>query len=139
MTLGESDRAVFAAIADIIVPAWERMPAASAVGVHTDLLDTVLRARPDLADGVHQAIEHCRDREPSEAVNSLYRENRAAFDTFTLAVTGGYYMADKVRVLLGYPGQESPEYDPYETAQYLTDGILERVTRRGSIYRPTPR
>jgi hypothetical protein len=139
MTLSDSDRAVFAAIADIIIPAWERMPAASTVGVHTDLLDAVLRARPDLADGVRETIEHCRDREPSEAVNSLYREKRAAFDTFTLAVTGGYYMADKVRVLLGYPGQESPEYDPYETAQYLTDGILERVTRRGAIYRSTPR
>jgi hypothetical protein len=139
MTLSDSDRAVFAAIADIIIPAWERMPAASTVGVHTDLLDAVLRARPDLADGVRQTIEHCRDREPSEAVNSLYREKRAAFDAFTLAVTGGYYMADKVRVLLGYPGQESPEYDPYETAQYLTDGILERVTRRGAIYRSTPR
>jgi hypothetical protein len=139
MTLSQSDRDVFAGIADVIVPAWERMPAASTVGVHTDLLDTVLRVRPDLADGVRQAIEHCRNREPSEAVNSLYREKRAVFDTFTLAVTGGYYMADKVRALIGYPGQESPEYDPYETAQYLTDGILERVTRRGAIYRPTPR
>jgi hypothetical protein len=139
MTLSESDREVFAGIADVIVPAWERMPSASAVGVHTHLLDTVLRARPDLADGVRKAIEHCRNRESSGAVNSLYRENRAVFDAFTLAVTGGYYMADKVRALIGYPGQESPEYDPYETAQYLTDGILERVTRRGAIYRPTPR
>jgi hypothetical protein len=139
MTLSESDRDVFAGIADVIVPAWERMPAASTVGVHTHLLDTVLRARPDLVDGVRKAIEHCRSREPSEAVNSLYRENRAVFDAFTLAVTGGYYMADEVRALIGYPGQESPEYDPYETAQYLTDGILERVTRRGAIYRPTPR
>jgi hypothetical protein len=139
MTLSENDRAVFAGIADVIVPAWERMPAASAVGVHTHLLDTVLRVRPDLADDVCAAIEFCRNREPSKAVNSLYREKRAVFDAFTLAVTGGYYMADEVRALIGYPGQVSPEYNPRETAQYLTDGILERVTRRGAIYRPTPR
>lgn len=139
MTLSENDRTVFAGIADVIVPAWQRMPAASAVGVHAQLLDTVLRVRPDLADGVGAAIEFCRNREPSEAVNSLYREKRAVFDAFTLAVTGAYYMADEVRALIGYPGQVSPEYDPHETAQYLTDGILERVTRRGAIYRPTPR
>lgn len=139
MTLSENDRAVFAGIADVIVPAWERMPAASAVGVHAHLLDTVLRVRPDLVDGVYVAIEFCRNRQPSEAVNGLYREKRAAFDAFALAVTGGYYMADEVRALIGYPGQVSPEYDPRETAQYLTDGILERVTRRGAIYRPTPR
>jgi hypothetical protein len=137
--LSEDDREVFAGIADVIIPAWERMPAARAVGVHTHLLDTVLKVRPDLADGVHKVIEFCRNREPSEAINSLYREDRAAFDVFTLAVTGGYYMADKVRALIGYPGQESPAYDPYETPRYLTDGILERVTRRGAIYRPTPR
>jgi len=139
MTLGEGDREIFAGIADVIVPAWERMPAASAVGVHTHLLDAVLRARPDLADGVREAIEHCRNREANEAINSLYRENRSAFDAFTLVVTGGYYMAENVRALIGYPGQESPEYDPYATAQYLTDGMLERVTRRGAIYRSTPR
>jgi hypothetical protein len=137
--LSERDRSIFAGIADVIIPAWERMPSASSVGAHKDLLDTVLRVRPDLADGVRTTIEFCRDRDPSEAVNRLYRENRAAFDAFTLAATGAYYMAEPVRALLGYPGQENSPYDPHETPQYLTDGILERVTRRGAIYRPTPR
>jgi len=137
--LTDSDRDIFAKMADIIIPAWQRMPSASAVGVHKELLDAVLRARPDLVEGVKSAIEACRGRSPGEGVNDLFRSNRAAFDAFTLAATGAYYMDDTVRKLVGYPGQESPPYDPWETPDYLTDGLLERVTRRGAIYKSTPR
>jgi len=135
----DSDRDLFGKMADIIIPAWQQMPSASTVGVHRKLLDVVLRARPDLIDGVTSAVEFCRGRTPSEAVNELFRSNRAVFDAFTLASTGAYYMDDSVRQLLGYPGQESPAYDPMETPDYLTDGLLERVTRRGAIYKSTPR
>ncbi len=115
------------------------MPSARSVGVHQELLDAVLRARPDLVNGVGEAIAFCRDREPTEAINSLYRDSRIAFDAFTLAATGAYYMTEKIRALIGYPGQESPPYNAHETPDYLTDGTLERVTRRGAIYRATPR
>jgi hypothetical protein len=139
MMLSDSDRDVFAAMADVIIPAWERMPSAKSVGVHRSLLDAVLLARPDLVDGVTSAIATCRDRAPSEGVNQLFRSDKAAFDAFTLAATGAYYMDPTVRELLGYPGQVSPPYDPMETPDYLTDGLLERVTRRGAIYKSTPR
>ena len=137
--LSDNDREVFATLADIIIPAWNRMPSASAVGVHLQLLDAVLNARPDLTPGVTRAIGYFTGKEPSAALNGLYREDREAFDAFTLAATGGYYMADRVRAALGYPGQEAPPYNPFETPDYLTDGSLERVTRRGAIYRSTPR
>lgn len=137
--LTDSDREVFGTMADIVIPAWTNMPSASAIGVHLKLLDAVLRARPDLVDSVKSAIDFCKGRAASEAVNELYRSNRSAFDAFTLAATGAYYMDDTVRKLLGYPGQESPPYDPTETPDYLTDGLLERVTRRGAIYKSTPR
>lgn len=137
--LSDADRDVFARLADALIPAWKRMPAASTVGVHKDLLDCVLAARPDLVDGVAQAIDYARQRETSAALNGLYRDSRGAFDALTLAATGGYYMAESVRDVIGYPGQESPPYDPFETPDYLLDGTLERVTRRGPVYRPTPR
>ena len=139
MMLTDNDRNVFAALADIIIPAWENKPAASTVGVQDELLDTVLRVRPDLAEGIMRAIGFCRNRGASEAINALYREDRPAFDDFTLAATGGYYMSETVRQVIGYPGQESPAYDAHATPDYLTDGSLERVVRRGPIYRPTPR
>jgi hypothetical protein len=137
--LSDADRGVFARLADALIPAWEKMPAASAVGVHKDLLDAVLAARPDLVDGVKQAIEYAAQRDTSAALNGLYRDDRSAFDALTLAATGAYYMAEGVRTVIGYPGQESPPYDPFETPDYLLDGSLERVTRRGPVYRQTPR
>ncbi|ROZ74998.1 hypothetical protein [Ramlibacter sp. WS9] len=139
MMLTDNDRTVFAALADIVIPAWENKPAASTVGVQDQLLDKVMKARPDLTDGIMRAIAFCRDRGASEAINALYRDDRVAFDAFTLAATGAYYMSDTVRLVIGYPGQESPPYDAHETPEYLLDGTLERVARRGPIYRPTPR
>jgi len=85
------------------------------------------------------AISLSRDRLPSEAINGLFHEDRAAFDAFTLAATGAYYMDERVRGLIGYPGQESPPYNPQATPDYLLDGSLERVTRRGAVYKSTPR
>jgi hypothetical protein len=87
------DRATFAALADRLIPAYRQMPAASAVKVEGELLDLVLRARPDLQ----------------------WQK-------------------------LAYPGQApGGSYDPHETPDYLLDGTLERVVRRGPLYRPTPR
>ncbi len=139
MMLTDNDRIVFAGIADIIIPAWEANPAASAVEVQNQLLDIVLTVRPDLSDGIMKAISFCKQRDPSEALNALYRQDRQSFDAFLLAATGAYYMSPIVRKVIGYPGQESPPYDAYATPEYLVDGTLERVTRRGPMYVPTPR
>ena len=56
----------------------------------------------------------------------------------SLTASGGYYMSPRVREILGYPGQEAVPYDPHAVADYLTDHMLERVARRGPIYRETP-
>ena len=133
------DRQTFAALADIIIPAWRSNPSASNAKVQDALLDRVLSARPDLTDAIMRAISTCADRDPSQAINALYRDDRPAFDAFTLAATGAYYMSETVRQAIGYPGQESPPYDAHATPEYLVDGTLERVVRRGPIYRPTPR
>ncbi|HWH83535.1 MAG TPA: hypothetical protein VNU71_14990 [Burkholderiaceae bacterium] len=137
--LTDRDRQVFAALADIIIPAWQSNPSASSAKVQESLLDRVLRARPDLSVAVMRALSACADRDPSQAINALFLEDRPAFDAFTLAATGAYYMSDTVRQAIGYPGQESPAYDAHATPEYLVDGSLERVVRRGPIYRPTPR
>jgi hypothetical protein len=132
-------RAVFEQLADVLVPAHGKMPAASAVGTHEGLLDDVLKHRPDIRGDLLRALTAAQDREPRAAANDLLREDAAAFNALGLAVSGAYYMSPRVRELLGYPGQESVSYDPYATPNYLTDGMLERVVARGPIYRPTPR
>ena len=58
----EAFRARLAGIADVLVPAYQQMPAASSVGIAGDLLDKALRARPDLAADCRRAVTACADR-----------------------------------------------------------------------------
>lgn len=139
MRLTEAQRARFASLADRLLPAWGKMPAASAVQVHRDMLDLVLQVRPDLVDEFARGLAACAEGEASDAINRLFRDDHAAFNAINLIATAAYYMTDEVRARIGYPGQENAPYDPHETPDYLTDGTLERVVRRGPLYRPTPR
>ena len=139
MSLTDAQRLRFVALADRLLPAWGRMPAASAVNIHREMLDLALQSRPDLAEEFARCLAACAEGEPSEAINRLFRNDNAAFNALNLVATAAYYMTDEVRARIGYPGQESAPYDPHETPDYLLDGTLERVVRRGPIYRPTPR
>ena len=139
MTLTDADRAKFAALADRLIPAYRNMPAASEVDVQHAMLDLALQARPDLAEDFARGLAACSAETPSESINALFRQDHAAFGAVNLMAVAAYYMTDEARRLIGYPGQESPPYDPHETPSYLVDGSLERVVRRGPLYRPTPR
>jgi hypothetical protein len=139
MPLSDADRAKFAALADRLIPAYGRMPAASAVDVQHAMLDLALQSRPDLAEDFSRGLAACSATAASESINALFRQDHTAFAAVNLMAVAAYYMSDVVRRLIGYPGQESPPYDPHETPGYLVDGSLERVVRRGTLYRPTPR
>ena len=136
--LSPDERAVFAGLADLLIPRHGRMPAATEVGAAGDLLDRVLAHRPDIVDDLMRGLAAAQGAEPSEAANRLSRSDPASFNAITLAASGAYYMADEVRALIGYPGQDKAPYDPHETPVYLTNGMIERLVRRGPIYRPTP-
>lgn len=137
--LSPGQRSLFRALVDVLIPAYGKMPAASAVGVHEALVDDVLKHRPDIRDDLLRALTYAQGKDPTEAANDLLRTDEAAFNALGLAASGAYYMSPLVRELLGYPGQEEVKYDPNETPNYLLDGSIERVLARGRVYRPTPR
>lgn len=139
MQITKKDRATFAGLADRLIPDWEKMPAASKVKVEDEMLDLVVRVRPDLTEQLRRALDACAGKDPSKAINALHGDDPEAFGALSLAVTGAYYMSDEVWKLLGYPGQDGATYNAQETPDYLLDGTLERVVRRGPLYRPTPR
>ena len=136
---GMEDRDVYANLADFLIPAYKDRPAATSVGVHREMLDAVLNIRPDLDAGFRRALEFCAGRDTSEALNALAQEDADAFNALTTVTTGGYMMTDEARAAVGYPGQEAAPYDVDETPEYVTNGMLERVIRRGPIYRDTRR
>lgn len=138
-SLSEADRELFGKFADFLVPAYKKMPSASAVGVHKAILDDVLRFRPDLVENFHRGLSQIKADDINGSINSLFKDDPTAFGALSLAVSGGYYMSPEVRSALGYPGQESLTYDPYEVPDFMIDGLLERVVKRGPTYKPTPK
>lgn len=131
-------RATLAALADVLVPEAEGMPAASQVNVQGKWVDRVLRVRPDLAPDLARVLGEASGRNPVAEVARLQGEDAAGFAALALAVTGAYYLNPRIRKLIGYPGQKpNPPY-PDEADYYLRDGLLDPVIQRGQIFRPTP-
>ena len=131
-------RASFAAVADILIPAYKKYPSATSVGVHERMLDDVLDFRPDIVEAFLRGLSAINAADLSVSVNTLYKVDPEAFSAISLAASGGYYMTPKVRDIIGYPGQESVTYDAHAVPDFLLNQQLENVTRRGPIYRSTP-
>ena len=133
----QDERAIFAALADVLIPAGEGMPSASQADVAGQWLDEVLAARPDLAEGLRDVLRKTAGREPQRAVEELRKGDPAAFGVLAETVPGAYFMNPKVREAIGYAGQDARPIDP--RPDYLDDGLLESVIARGPIYRQTPK
>jgi len=131
-------RETFRGVADILIPAARGMPSASAVDVHGPILDHILSLRPDLKEAFVRGLEACRDGDPEPAARALNESDPKALATIGLVASAAYYMDERVKKLIGYPGQEKRTYDPDATPPYVSNGMLQNVIDRGPIYRPTP-
>lgn len=131
-----TERALFAALADVLIPASEGFPCASQAGVAGEGLDQVLMVRPDLAAGLKQVLEKAKGRPPADAVADIQKNDPVAFGVIAELVPGAYFLNREVRAQLGYSGQSPRPIDPHP--DYLEDGLLQSVIDRGAIYRPTP-
>jgi hypothetical protein len=138
VTFDDSQRATLAALADELVPAAEGMPAASEVGVAAEGLDRVLRVRPDLEPGLSRALKSGTGPDVAEQIKELQRDDPGAFEALALTVTGAYYTDQRVRGLIGYPGQLYDRQRLQRDVIDESDPMLQRVKARGPIYRPTP-
>src|SRR6266536_662016 len=136
MTFDANERALLAALADVLIPAGEGFPAASQAGVAGEGLDAVLSFRPDLAGGLKSLLASSRGRPAAEVVADLQKEDPASFGLLAEIVPGAYFLHPQVRALLGYAGQVPHPIDPHPDP--LDDGLLQPVLDRGPIYRPTP-
>jgi len=138
--LDDNLRAVFAGIADVLIPEALGMPSASQVDVHGELTDRILGLRPDLRDDFMRGLKAAQGMAAADAAQKLNADDPAALTAIGLVASGGYYMTPRVRELIGYKGQESrPEADPDATPEYVENGMLQQVIDRGTIFKPTPR
>ena len=137
MKFDAAQRAVLAGLADVLIPAGDGMPSASAATVAEEGLDQVLAAVPGLRASLADVLARAQGREPAEVVASLARTDPAAYGVLTEVVTAAYFMNPDVRKAVGYTGQGPSPLDP--RVDYMEDGLLESVIKRGPIYRPTPK
>ncbi len=106
------ERARLRALADELIPASDDMPAASGVGVADEQLDRVLRARPDLAPALRDAlaVEEPTDRDLA---------------TIRYVVAASYYLAPTVRAALSYTPERVTPVRPFDFPEYLEEGLLD--------------
>ena len=135
MSFDAAQRAVLAALADVLIPAGDSMPSASAAAIAEHGLDQVLAAVPSLEAGLADVLSRAKEREPAEFIASLARTDPAAYGVLTEVVTAAYFMNPDVRKAIGYTGQGPSPLDP--RVDYMENGLLESVIKRGPIYRPT--
>jgi len=137
VSFNPDQRSVLAGLADVLIPAGDGMPSASAAAVAGQGLDQVLAAVPSLGARLADVLAAAKGREPADVVANLERTDPAAYGVLTEVVTSAYFMNPAVREAVGYAGQGPSPLDPRE--DYLEDGLLESVIKRGPIYRPTPK
>ena len=136
MNFDQDERALFAGLADVLIPASDGMPSASQADVAGPWLDAVLAARPDLANGLRDVLGKARQRSATDVVADFRASDPAAFDVLAEIVPNAYFMNPDVRQAIGYAGQGPLTIDP--RPDYMENGLLESVIRRGPVYRPTP-
>jgi hypothetical protein len=127
-------RAVFAAVADRLIPAAHGMPSAAEV-VGDDRLRFVLTARPDLIEPLAAALRPELGDEPGARLATLERDEPTRLAALQLAIVSGYYTDRRVRELIGYAGQEAIEVKSWLVPEYIDEGLIDAVLARGPSWR----
>ena len=134
MKLDPDDLELFAAAADLLIPAGSGMPSASQAGVAQAGLPAVLEARPELETVLTAVLKAGCGQNANEFLTRLRSSDPAGFGVLAEAVAGAYFMNSRVRAALGYDGQKPL---PIDQSEEIDPGLLEPVLDRGAIYRPT--
>lgn len=131
-------RARLGRAADVLIEAGAGLPSGAEAGVHTDLLDQVVKARPDLVPSLLRALDALGDAPDLAAIERLGERDPESYEALTLVVAGGYLMSPQVAALLRYPFQEAKLVDPRDIATVIDEGLLDPVAERTPFYRRPP-
>jgi hypothetical protein len=133
-TLTSDERALLGRVADHLIPAAHGMP--SAADVLTDeRLRFVLNARRDLVEPIRAALRAGLEDDPAARVAALAERDPAALGALQLAIVSGYYTDQRVRELIGYPGQIALSIRSWEVPPYIEEGLIDTVLARGPVWR----
>jgi choline dehydrogenase-like flavoprotein len=126
----QSFSAILGGLADVLLPASGRMPAASKSGIADIWIKRVLSARPDLIEPLNAIVGWAELLNPAEAVRTLHSQRPDEFAVLAKVISAAYYMNPKIRRLIGYPGQSQNPILVDEAEYDLRDGLLDPVLSR---------
>jgi hypothetical protein len=132
--LDAARRATLTALADHLIPAAHGMPSAGDV-IGDKRLRFVFGARPDLVKPLEAALGADWPGEPAARLAALEHDQPDLLASLHLVIVGAYYTDATVRQRLGYPGQEARLLQSWKYPAYLEEGLIDRVLRRGPIWR----
>ncbi len=136
MSFTKHERQRLAELADALIPAANGYLSASQADVAGRGLDQVLGTCQEMATGLRALLLKAGNAYAPTAVANLRRDHPAEFGILGEFAAGAYFLNPAVCEAIGYAGQTARPIDP--TPDYLENGLLDSVTRRGPIYRPTP-
>lgn len=119
------ERIVLERVGDVLIPGSAGMPSAGDAGVGRELLDALLRARPDLLEPLRSALAVV----PAETltVQGLRDLGRSTFASLTLAVAGAYYLSPNVRDLLDCHNERGRPLETGAFPAYISEGLLDHL------------
>ena len=107
MTFDSKERTLLGKLADVLIPAGDGLPSASAAAVAGEGLDQVLAVRPELAAALKKILALACDSPPSDAVSQLKAKDLSSFSLLAELVAGAYFLNPQVRASIGYDGQSA--------------------------------
>ena len=135
--LNDTERRALCAIADVLIPAYGKMPSFSQPGGHERHVDRILELRPELLGDLKAALALVdMEANGADAAQALNEGHPDAIGLIGLVASSAYYLDAGVRELMGYPGQV--QRPPTDDEDYDYEDLLQPVRDRGAIFRPTP-
>jgi hypothetical protein len=126
-------------IADVLIPASDDNPAATAEPDFDACLRRAVDSRADAFDAITAVLARLDSAPPDvidQALRALHAEQPVHFQALSAVVAGAWLLTPTVRARIGYPGQRRDPARLEEAVDQLSDGILDPVIARGPVFTP---
>lgn len=135
-TWTERQRQILAVIADLLIPASDEMPSASAAGVASEGIDEIALIRPDLRAVGAEAVELVGGDLP-DSVESLRFAIPDHFASVSELLASAYFLRPEVARLVGYRSRIAIPLDDEVTRRADLRRLAQPVVARGNVWRRT--
>ena len=124
------------AVGEALIPPAPGERSADEAGFAGHFVDEYLALRPDEAERLKQVIAPIDEDTDAEAfLRRMQAEDPSSFEFLIFVVVGSYFLNERVRESYGYRGQIGELQDGTMQVEYEPGGMLDKVRRRGPIYR----